>query len=327
MRSTSIAVAIMGLVMVVTSCSLRPDDLPSPNGGVSNGYPVRIEFASALNLPTGANVTMDGLVIGEVDDVDLTDRAVSVTVNIDSGTRIPSSATATIRQDTLLGDTYVAIERSGSDTADELSPGGTIPESQTNSPPQLEDTLALLANFVNGGNIQKLQTSISKINSVMPNLKDLRNLASTVATDLEDMARRTEQIDRLLEGMDNTAVALNRREEKITAMLSPNGLLLWDRLSNQVIRYIGTLLPSIGSIFSGGVWLVPMLDSVDGAIAAVRNTGTDVLSDSQKVGAFLRRTIVPFLERPSVNVTTVEANGERRLADVENLMRMLGAIR
>jgi virulence factor Mce-like protein len=327
LRSLSIAVAIMSVLVVVSSCSLRPDDLPSPKGGVANGYPVHIEFASALNLPTGADVTMDGLVIGKVDDVDLTDTAVSVTANIDSGTRIPSSAGATIRQDTVLGDTYVAIERSAAAAGESVPAGGTIPESQTNSPPQLEDTLALLANFVNGGNIQKLQTSISKTNSVMPNLEALRKLASTVAVDLEDTARRTERIDGLLEGMDNTAVALNRGEEKITSMLSPNGLLLWDRLSNQVIRYIGTLLPSIGSIFAGGVWLVPMLNSVDDAIAAVRNTGADVLSDSEKVGAFLRRTIVPFLERPSVNVTSVDADGNRRLADVENLMRMLGAVR
>ncbi|WP_162904434.1 MlaD family protein [Gordonia rubripertincta] len=314
------------MLVLVSSCSLRPDDLPSPSGGVTNGYPLHIEFASALNLPTGAAVTMDGLDIGEVTDVDLTDNAVSVTTAIESGTEIPSSATATMRQDTVLGDTYVAIERSGTAGGPSVPAGGTIPETQTNSPPQLEDTLALLATFVNGGNIQKLQTSISKINSVMPNLKDLQSLASTLAVDLEDMARRTSRIDGLLNGLDNTAVALNRREEKITAMLSPNGLVLWDRLSTQVVRHIGTLLPSIGSIFGGGVWMVPMLNSVDSALAAVRRSGTNIASDSEKIGEFLRRTIVPFLERPTVEVTSVSANGDR-LKDAENLLRMLGAAR
>jgi hypothetical protein len=186
--------------------------------------------------------------------------------------------------------------------------------------------LALLSTFVNGGNIQKLQTSISKINAVMPNVKDLQKIASTVAVDLEDMARQTSEIDGLLKGLDNTAVALNRREEKITAMLSPNGLVLWDRLSKQVIRHIGTLLPSIGSIFGGGVWMVPMLNSVDSALAAVRKSGTDIASDSAKINEFLRRTIVPFLERPAVEVTPVSASGDR-LKDAENLLRMLGAAR
>ncbi|PKZ62952.1 MCE family protein [Gordonia terrae] len=319
-------IVLATLVIVTSACSLRPDDLPSPKGGVRDGYDVSMMFDNALNLPTGASVMMDGLRVGEVKGVTLVAETVRVATSISSGTVIPADSTATIRQDTVLGDTYVAIERPASgEGGAELQPGGVIPVSQTTSPPQLEDTLAVLANFVNGGNIQKVENSVRKLNAVMPDLTALQRLASTVAVDLDDLAMNTREIDRLLTGLDDTAVAVNRQQDKISMMLSSEGVVYWDRLSRQVVQYVGTLLPSIGSIFAGGAWMVPMLNAVDRAVISVRQTGIDALSDSDRIVQFLRRTIIPFMEKPSAHVGEVVGSDDQQLGDVQKLLRMLGA--
>lgn len=320
-----------GLVMCVVvlmagACALGPDDLPSPKAGTGAAYDVEFDFANALNLPKGANVTMDGLRVGEVRNITLTDKAVRVSARISDGTRIPTTSLATIRQDTVLGDTYVAIQRDPTSTGPvaDLSAGGTVPISQTASPPQLEDTLAVLANFVVGGNIQKIETSIQKLNSVMPDLRDLQRLSSTVAGDLKDLAGRTDRIDSLISGLNDTATAVNGHQEQITEMLSPEGVVFWDRLSKQIIRHIGTLLPSIGSIFAGGIWLVPMLGAVDRALGA---TGLNVIDDEMMVATFVRDKLVPVLQHPSVNVQSVSTPDGQRVRDIENVLRMLGAAR
>lgn len=328
-KATQLVIGLAMTVALTTSCSIGPDDLPSPRGGAADGYDIELDFTSALNLPTGASVMLDGLRIGEVRDVRTGDESVVVSAIIATGTDVPSAATAAIRQDTVLGDTYVAIDRPESDAGDisVLAPGESIPLDRTSSAPTLEDTLAVLATFVNGGTIQRVESSIQQINRVMPNVVDLQKLASTVAIDLRDLSTNTEQVDRLLLGLDDTALEVGQREARINAMLAPEGVLFWDRLSRQIIMHIGTLLPSIGSIFAGGTWLVPMLEAADRALSEVRRSGIDPVSDSERVSDFVQKTIVPFVQQPSFEVDSVQTSDGRPLADVENVLRMLGATR
>ncbi|OZC63707.1 hypothetical protein CH306_25875 [Rhodococcus sp. 15-725-2-2b] len=316
-------------VVLTTSCSIGPEDLPSPRGGAMDGYGIELDFSSALNLPTGASVMLDGLRIGEVEEVRTGDELVVVAAIIAAGNEVPGAATATIRQDTVLGDTYVAIARPGPDESDTsvLAPGESIPLDRTASAPTLEDTLAVLATFVNGGTIQRVESSIAQVNDVMPNAVDLQKLAATVATDLEDLGANTGQVDRLLRGLDDTAIEVNQREARIDAMLAPEGVMFWDKLSRQIIVHIGTLLPSIGSIFAGGTWLVPMLEAADRALTSVVRSGIDPVSDSELVSDFVRKTVVPFVEQPSVDIASVETSDGLPSADVENVLRILGATR
>lgn len=328
-KATLLAVGLAATVVLTTSCSIGPDDLPSPRGGATDGFDIELNFASALNLPTGASVMLDGLRIGEVDDVRTGNESVVVSAIIATGTKVPAASTAAIRQDTVLGDTYVAIERpeAGPSDTNSLAPGDSIPLDRTSSAPTLEDTLAVLATFVNGGTIQRVESSIAQLNDVMPNAADLQKLASTVATDLGDLSTNTDEIDRLLRGLDGTAIEVNQRETKIDQMLAPEGVLFWDKLSRQIIMHIGTLLPSIGSIFAGGTWLVPMLEAADHALSAVVRSGIDPVSDSELVSDFVEKTVVPFARQPSISVDSVETSDGRPLTDIENVLRMLGATR
>jgi hypothetical protein len=95
-----------------------------------------------------------------------------------------------------------------------------------------------------------------------------------------------------------------------------------------VLKYVGTLLPSIGSIFAGGMWMIPMLNSLSNTVALGRGIWDQAPNDAEKLSNFLRRTILPFLQNPSVNIVSVSTDdGTELIGNVENILRMLGAVK
>ncbi|OXR45154.1 hypothetical protein B7C42_03111 [Nocardia cerradoensis] len=326
MKMVAVALSV-GVVATGTSCAVHPDSIPLPGNGVSNAYDLTFEFSSAMNLPGRANVMMDGLRVGEVRAINLSGRAVDVAARIEGDTKVPANVTAVIRQNTLLGDTYIDLERNSDQLdAEFLTAGSIVPLSRTSSPPQVEDVMAVLANFVTGGSIQKIQDAISRINRVMPAPPDVAALSRTVSVDLQDLSRNTDVVDRMLGGLNETAVSVADQGADLSVLFGDSGAIYWRRLSNNVLKYIGILLPSIGSIFEGGFWLVPLLDSMASASGSVRATLEDVPADAETAANFLNRTLVPFLKKPSLDVTSVQTQqGDDLTGGIANLLRILGA--
>lgn len=320
------------LVVILTSaCSLGPEDLPSPRfgGGGGGGYPISIHFESALNLPTGADISFQGTRVGEVTALEVGASDVEVFAQIASDVSLPTDTSAAIRQNTLLGDTFIVLLPPESpSTDDSLESGAVIPLDRTSAPPQLEDTLAVMANFVNGGTVQQVQEVMSGINAVVPDKAELSAIATVSAVDLNDLAANTHEVDRLLEGMDATARSIGERDVELKEMLSDEAQVYWRRVADSILTHIAYLLPSIGSVFEGGMWLVPMLDSLaqtsDGIVGVASGTPQLALDLSR----FLRETVGPFVADPAVDIASVHtSSGSEITPDVETLMRILGAVR
>ncbi|MBO0852581.1 MAG: MCE family protein [Nocardia sp.] len=326
----SAAALLCAGMLTTASCALGPKQLPIVGSQApSGGYTIELHFQNAMNLPAGAYVMLDGLQVGKVEKIQVTGSDLTVTAGLSQGTRVPSDVHATIRQDTLLGDTYVGLDR-GPDTGNEnfLPPGGSILESQTSSPPQLEDTMAVLAYFVNGGNIQKVEDTMSRINSVMPAVKDIRQLSTVMTEDIHDLGHNTASIDNMLSGFDRTARSVADRSDILNlVMFNDKAQYYWRQSDRVMIGHIGPGLPLVGSLFFNGSWLVPMLDSLAGAVHAGRGTWDAAPTAADKVSAFLRDAVLPFVRNPSVNITSVESpKGDQMVGDMENVLRMLGAM-
>ncbi|MGX6511025.1 MlaD family protein [Rhodococcus sp. SJ-2] len=319
------AVTAVALVFLASACSLRPEDLPSARGGIGDGYEISIEFASVMNLPAGADVIMDGVRVGEVRDVDVLDDSVAVLAGIRSDTRVPASVRAIVRQNTLLGDTYVALLRDPAGKAGEYLPeGATVPKKRTTSPPQLEDTMAVLATFVNGGSIRRIEDVMARVNTVMPEVPDIERLATVVSVDLNDLGGRTAEIDRMLDGLNETAVTLNENTDSLATIFDPSTVHYWRRLAVDVVSHIGQILPSVGSLYEGGLWLIPMFES----LADTTDISRGAPSAVGELSEFLRTTLIPFAQNPSVDIVSVEsADGDQLVSDAENILRMLGAVK
>jgi virulence factor Mce-like protein len=105
-----------------------------------DGTEVQAEFQDAYPLLEGMHVREYGAVAGTVAEIEVTDDGtVLITMQLNEGTDPPrADATATIRQEDITGDSYVALSP-GEDSA-ELG-DDVIPTSRTMSAPRFDDLL------------------------------------------------------------------------------------------------------------------------------------------------------------------------------------------
>ncbi len=320
--------AAIGVVVaaLLAGCSLNPGELASSVRSTGEGDSLTVQFANTLNLPEGSDVTFNGARVGAVTAVHLREGLVDVEAKLTDQVRIPASASASIRQNTVLGDPYVAIVGTATDRR-MLESGGVIPLAQTTSPPPLEDTLAVVANFVNGGSIQNMQDVIRQINSALPSISQTQRVARIAAVDFRDLAAGTNLLDTMIRGLDTTARTVAARVPQLETMLGSGGMHYWSQLS-KLFSGIGIVLPSIGSVFEGGYWLMPLLTGVNGSLTTVRN-GIDAIGANQELlQKFLSDKLFPFLRRPGLEIVSASTpDGREIIGDVTKLLRMLGALR
>lgn len=317
------------LTVLASGCALNPSSLGAGLQSIGNdGTRLHLRFADTLNLPAGAFAKLNGTQVGRVQSVKLHGQQVDVDVALDNGVRIPANATGSIRQDTILGDPYIYLTGQTTPGAggQYLPDGGTIPLDRTSSPPPLEDTLAVLANFVNGGSIQNMQNMVRAVNTATPDLRQTRRVAQIAARDMDDLASATDTLDEMLSVLGSTTDVLVPRTGDIKQMFSPAGVKLWTSFGN-IGEQLGILLPSVGSIFEGGFWLVPMLNSVNGSFGVVYDGIHAVASNEDRINSFLSDNLFPFIQKPSFNIVSVRsAEGQNMLGMQQKLLRMLGAI-
>jgi phospholipid/cholesterol/gamma-HCH transport system substrate-binding protein len=323
------AIAAIICALTATSCaSLNINAIPVPGSSYQGGYNIVVEFANVLNLPDKAKVVLDGTTVGVVTKVSIASSQVDVTARIDGDVVVPSNIRALLQQATVLGDIYIALER-GQDTRSAgppLSPGGRIPLAQTTSPPQLEDTIAHLANFIGSGSIQRAQNTLIGINRVTPAKDEVRRVVSQVTTDLKDLSINIDNVDLLINGLYETSTVLATRTPALSLLLSPPGVAGFRR---DVIlgNIFGTLLPSLGSIYNGGYWLTPLINSLGNALKAVQGSKQAVEAEYPAYRQFITDYFLPQDKYPAINITSIIGPGGRELSgNVEQVLRMLGAV-
>lgn len=326
-RIRSVAVGAAVAILVSSCASITVNSLPQPGGHGNDGYHIILKFANVLNLPDRAKVVQDGTTVGMVTRVELMPDHVNVVSQIESSVVVPSNVHATLQQSTVLGDTYVALDRPPTgEAAPALADDDIVPLAQTTSPPQLEDTLANLANFVGSGAIQRAQNTIIGINNVTPSQQgQLRSLVNRVAVDLDDLADNIDTVDQWLNGVAGTAEVMVRNRETYEYWWSPAGMLGWDRTTEHG-SYIGTVVPSIGSIYSGGFWLEPLLNSLANATGALQQSKWNFEAEAPRWRELFAEYFYPVDKYPAINITSITGpDGQEMIGNVQDVLRILGA--
>jgi phospholipid/cholesterol/gamma-HCH transport system substrate-binding protein len=330
MRSRArVAVAAVASGLVLASCaSLNVNAIPLPGSSYRGGYDIVIAFANVLNLPERAKVVMDGTKVGVITKVTLTGREVDVTSRIDHDVVVPSNIRAVIQQATVLGDTFVALERppDTDPTVPPLQPSGRIPITQTTSPPQLEDTIANLANFIGSGSIQRAQNSVIAINRVTPPRPEVRQIASRVAADLSDLSKNIDDVDLWLKGLSGTANVMSVNTSEFKYWLSPRGFWAFEH-NFWVLHFIAPLLPTLGSIYYNGHWLVPVLESASDALEAFQHSKWAFDEELPRWQHLVTDYFAPERKYPAINITSIVGPDGRELSgNVQQVLRMIGAM-
>jgi phospholipid/cholesterol/gamma-HCH transport system substrate-binding protein len=326
-RPVAVAVAT-ACVLTVSSCaSLDVNAIPTPGMSYDGGYDIVMKFASVLNLPGGAKVVLDGVTVGVVSKVTLTSNDVDVTARVGHGVVIPSDIHAVLEQATVLGDIYVALERppAGGAPAPALAAGAAIPVAQTTSPPQLEDTIASLANFVSSGSIQRAQNTIIRLNRIVPSSDEVRTLTTRVKTDLTALSANIDSVDQLLDGVAKTAAVVNGHIPELQYWFSPTGQRGFEHLVD-IGNYVATIFPGVGSITLGGYWLVPFLNSLADSVGALQQSKVAGEAEIPKYRRLFTDFILPVDKYPAINITSIIGPDGRELSgNVQEVLRILGA--
>lgn len=316
-------------VLALSSCaSINIDAVPLPGNSYRDGYDITFEFANVLNLPDQAKIMLNGTKVGVVRKVTVTARGVEVTARLDHGVTVPSTIHAVLQQSTVLGETFVALEP-GSDAhsaAAPLRPGSRIPIDQTTSPPQLEDTLANMANFIGSGSIQRLQNTVININRVTPQrTAEIRAIASRVATDLADLANNIDAVDVLLRGLSESAHVAAAHTPKFKTWFSPEGITGF-RYAFLATHFVAPIMPTLGSVYYYGNWLTPLLNSLGAAFQSIQRSKWAFEEEWHRWMGLFTKQFLPAQKYPAINITSIVGpDGRELIGNVQEVLRMIGA--
>ncbi|HJP66623.1 MAG TPA: MlaD family protein [Actinomycetota bacterium] len=131
---------LKGLVVVIAAAGAMYGGLRWAYGGFGHYYYLTADLARAgQQLQVGSDVRMSGVVVGKVSQIQLVDRHVRITLQIDEQYRVPADADAAIGLTTLLGAKFVDL-RFERYAGPFMKDGAHIGKTEVG--PELEDALA-----------------------------------------------------------------------------------------------------------------------------------------------------------------------------------------
>lgn len=334
-----VATVVTGATLAGCNLGFNPSTIPAPGQpGGGDGYIVHLDFTNVLNLPDRARVVFDGVVSGRLQKVTLAENKAVVDVKIQNGVKVPNTVTATLQQDTILGDTYVALKSTPGKPGTPLKAGDTLPTSQTKPPTQIEDILADLANFLGSGSLMQLQDTFSRINDNLPaDPQKLSGLVKTVSQTVVDLGQQSDNVSQSITSVGNLVTTVNANDDILVALLRPTDDWLGDslELTTGAIKVLSRLSDALAPLeFSK-----PLLDSATAVVAGVIKPlmfpGWPNMNGRQanlaNLEDLLKNKILPFLSSGAkVNVKEMGTNGGVPTADAArqavNNLRMVGAV-
>ena len=202
-------------------------DLPLPGSPVDadHSYEVTAEFADILNIVPRSPVMVDDVTVGEVVEVDRVGWHAQVTLRIRDDVVLPDNAIADIRQVSLLGEKYVALEPPSDGASDErLGEGDTLTLEATGRNPEVEEVLGALSFLLSGGGVAQLGTIVEEMNNVMGGRTErMRHLLGSLESVVGTLDAQKDDIISALESLNSLTATLNRERETIQGALDVAG--------------------------------------------------------------------------------------------------------
>ena len=210
-----------------------------------------VRFESVSGLAEGSPVQLDGVVVGNVRDVnlptDIKQHEITVWLAIDRryAGRIRNDSTAKIKTLGLLGDRFIALS-SGSPEFPAIAPGGEIPTAAQTNVDQLissgEDVMQ---------NVVQISHSLS---SILDRMDKGQGVLGKLTTD-------SPEGQQLGKSFQETADSVKAIAEKIETGKGPLGRLIEDKeLGNQFAQAVARLNGTLGKLESGSGALPALLN-------------------------------------------------------------------
>ena len=219
---------------------------------VKQAYEVTADFANAAGLNAENQVRVAGIKVGTVQDIELVQDRVRVTMEIENGIEIPDDAFAEIKLATILGTKFVDIKGDGG--APFLEDGAHIPIDRTAVPYEIYQASNEGTGVLEGLDGEALNAS-------------LRELAKVVTVTQEELGRALSGVNRLgqsLNARDDDLRSLLSESNKLTAFLADQGdeLVRLIDSSNVVLETLADQRDEIQSLLTSTQFMADQLTSL-----------------------------------------------------------------
>lgn len=160
----------------------------------------RVVFHDASGLLPGFSASVDGVVVGTVDSVELADDGVEVTVALDPGRTIPGDAEASVIRASAIGEQRVEFTPTDGGTAPPIPDGGRVPAAPDASPPEVSEVLDLANRMVTAIPADDLNTLVHEsVVALRGRADDLAGMAGDIDTFNREFLAHERSFRRLLE--------------------------------------------------------------------------------------------------------------------------------
>jgi phospholipid/cholesterol/gamma-HCH transport system substrate-binding protein len=160
----------------------------------------RVMFDDASGLLPGFSASLDGVVIGTVDSVELAEDGVEVTVDLDEGRTLPGDVEARVIRASAVGEQRVEFTPMGDGEGDPIPDGGLVPTAEGATPPEVSDVLDLANRFVTAIPAEDLNTVVHELAVAFRGREeDLAGFAGDIDTFNREFLEHEESFRRLLE--------------------------------------------------------------------------------------------------------------------------------
>ena len=283
-RLASAFVGLLAASVVLSGCEFDGAyDLPLPGSPVDadEAYEVKASFEDILNVVPRSPVMVDDVTVGEVVEVDRVGWHAEVTMRIRDDVELSDNVVAEIRQVSLLGEKYVAIEEpDGVEPSGRLGEGDEIPLDRTGRNPEVEEVLGALSFLLSGGGVAQLGTITRELNEVMSGRETrLRDLLGSLERVVGTLDEQKGDIISAMESLNNLTATLNRERGTIEDALDVTGpavRVLADQ-HGELIEMLGALdrLGVVGTRVIGASKddFIAMLEDLRPVVANLRRAG------------------------------------------------------
>ncbi len=226
MRIRAAGSIVVAVVAGIALSACEPYDLPLPGSPVDddNSFVVTAEFNDVLNLVPRSPVLVNDVTVGEVVELDRVGWHARATLRIKNNVTLPANSIAEIRQTSLLGEKYVALEPGPGKPEGRLADGAKITLAGTGRNPELEEILGSLSFLLNGGGVGKLKTITTELNAVFDGRQDrLKHVLGELNTLVTGLDAQKGDIINAMESLNGLTRTLNRERSTVTAALDSFG--------------------------------------------------------------------------------------------------------
>jgi phospholipid/cholesterol/gamma-HCH transport system substrate-binding protein len=218
-RSIALGAALIVVFAVALFVALdAANGLPGTSGTVVNAA-----FSNVNGLYTGNDVRIAGIWVGRVKAIDLRHGQALVTIDLDSHLPVYRDASATIADQSPLGEEYVDLNP-GHSSAGAMTADGTIPESRTTAAQNLADLLQVL----DAPTRNALGSTVRQVgDGLASHVQDLHDAGAALPAELPDLGAISRALSansgagttELLHAANSLASSFMGRQQQIAALL------------------------------------------------------------------------------------------------------------